>query len=408
MQKPKLASRFDCTGCLACVDICKHDALTSFVDSDGHNYVRINDEACVGCLQCEHVCPVVNKYDYSSNVLRESIPFAAYCKDEGIYMKSTSGGVFAVLARQFIKEGGFVCGVVMQNNHAFHIMTNKMEDVERMQGSKYLQSNTEGVYLKIKDCMKDGHKVLFCGMGCQAAAVCSYFRKNKNRNLLYVVDMICGGVPSQHLVDRFIRSEERWSEVVSFRKKGQYVLTCRNIDREPELLSNVRPLPLYGFFSGLTNRYSCGDCKFAGVERESDITIGDYWGDNSSIHKSVAIVHSQKGKELLMNCNNLDVFKTDWNFLKFNYRTIVGKTYNNYRWQRRLLPWIFKHLSYKNICGFYGCHFRNPLLFFVYAITKLESMLIRRIIRMEQHKIIRSIMKQSDKIDSRNWLREGK
>lgn len=41
MQKPKLASRFDCTGCLACVDICKHDALTSFVDSDGHNYVRI-------------------------------------------------------------------------------------------------------------------------------------------------------------------------------------------------------------------------------------------------------------------------------------------------------------------------------------------------------------------------------
>ena len=137
--------------------------------------------------------------------------------------------------------------------------------------------------------------------------------------------MICGGVPSKHLVDSFIRSEERWSEVVSFRKKGQYVLTCRNIDGESELLSNSRLLPLYGFFSGLTNRFSCGDCKFAGVERDSDITIGDYWGDNSSAHKSVEIAHSQKGKDLLMNCNDLDVFKTDRNFLKFNYRTIVGK-----------------------------------------------------------------------------------
>lgn len=407
MQKPKLASRFDCTGCLACVDICKHGAVNPFVASDGHKYIAIDSKACVGCLRCEHVCPAVNGNEYSSNILNGSIPYAAYSKDEGIYSKSTSGGLFASLAVYFIRSGGYVCGVVMENNCAKHIITDNEGDIAEMQGSKYIQSDTKGIYSGIEELLKTGKKVLFCGMGCQASAICSYFRKSKYRESLFVIDMICGGVPSQLLVDKFVASESRYKKVVGFRNKGQYVLTCLNNNGELERLSKERPLPLYGFFSGLTNRYSCGDCKFAGVERESDITIGDYWGDNSSIHKSVAIVHSQKGNELLMNCNNLDVFKTDWNFLKFNYRTIVGKTYNNNRWQRRLLPWIFKHLSYKNICGFYGCHFRNPLLFFVYAITKLESMLIRRIIRMKQRKITISIMKQSDKIDSQNWLRGG-
>lgn len=381
--------------------------IKPYIASDGHKYVTIDNKACVGCLRCENVCPVVNENEYSSNSVNDSIPYAAYSKDDGIYSNSTSGGLFASLAIDFIRSGGYVCGVVMENNNAKHIITDNEGDVAKMQGSKYIQSDTKGLYSGIDELLKLGKKVLFCGMGCQAAAVCSFFRKSKYRESLFVIDMICGGVPSQVLVNKFIASDSRYRAIVGFRNKGKYVLTCLNNNGKLEQLSRERPLPLYGFFSGLTNRYSCGDCKFAGVERASDITIGDYWGDNSDIHKSVAIVHSPKGDKLLKNSSNLEIFKTDWRFLNYNYRAIIGKTYNNIRWQRKLMPWLFKNLSYKNICGFYGCHFRNPLLFLIFSCTKIESMLIRKFLRYRQVKIVNNIMKKYDKVSALNWFRGG-
>lgn len=391
MQNPQLASSKDCTGCMACVDVCHHDALEPYLDDDGHVYVKFDTEKCVECHICETVCPITNQIKYSSNKIKNSTPFSVYAKDKKLYDNSTSGGLFAALAKEFIDNGGYVCGVIMIDNQAVHVITNAKADIHKMQGSKYMQSNTKGIYKQINKLLKAGKKVLFSGMGCQCAAICSFFQKSNYIDNLYIIDIICGGVPSASLSRMFIDNNKQYKEIFGFRKKNEYVLSCVKKDNTIDYLYGKKVLPQFGFFSGLTNRYSCGNCQFCGVERMSDMTIGDYWGDKSEIHKSIAIVHSSKGMKLLNESKSLHIDKTNWDFLKYNYRIVIGKTYNNNRWQRNLLPWIFKHLSYQSICQFYGCYFKNPLWLLLYIITKIESKLLCVIIKSRSNRIIKHI-----------------
>ena len=362
MNRPQLATLKACTGCLACIDVCPKDALSMYIADDGHMYVECDESRCILCHKCERTCPAVNGMVYSSNTLQRSKPFSLYCTDKKLYDNSTSGGAFVSLALSFIESGGYVCGVVA-DDEVKHIVTNRYDDILRMQGTKYVQSDTKGIYKEILHLIDKGRKVMFVGMGCQAAAVISYFKNNKNKDLLFVVDIICGGVPSMLLSKTFLQNEKRFSRIVGFRNKEKYVLSCFDTKGQLVSLDGQRVLPLYGFYSGLTKRYSCGDCKFCGVERLSDITIGDYWGENNldGKHKSVVVVHTDRGMELLNGLRNVNVKRIDWLFIKYNHRFVIGKNYNNRRLQRILLPWLFKHLSYKSLCGLYGCDLRNPL-----------------------------------------------
>lgn len=60
-----------------------------------------------------------------------------------------------------------------------------------------------------------------------------------------------------------------------------------------------------GFISDLYLRPSCYECRFKGLERESDITLGDYWGvwdiqpemdDNRGT--SLVLINTEKGRKL--------------------------------------------------------------------------------------------------------------
>ena len=387
-----LADERHCTGCCACVDSCSHNALSVYTAEDGHLYVAKDSKKCISCHKCKKVCPVMNGIEYSSNVVSHSQPYSVICTNDDLYAKSTSGGAFAAIATQFICDGGYVCGAVFDSNSVKHIVSNDLDDISRMQGSKYLQSSLEGAYKEISSLLKQGKKVLFCGMGCQGAAMYSYFSNNKNRSLLYIVDMICGGVPSSFLLGKYLENERRFKQVVGFRKKGKYTLLCKNQHDEIENLS-YNNLPLMGFFSGLTNRYSCGDCRFCGVERLSDITIGDLWeaAKTEKKQKSVAIVHTPKGDELLQNTQDITKRTTDWNFIRYNYRCVVGKTMNNYRLQRILLAWNFKHLSYKTLCGMYGCSSKNPIFILLKAYNCIYRKIVNVYIKIRLNNIIRHL-----------------
>lgn len=372
MKRPFLANEKNCTGCFACVDSCGKHALSAYIASDGHVYVSCDEAKCVLCHRCEKACPVVNDLEYSSNNNKFSQPYSVRCTSESLYEKSTSGGAFVALAVQFVKDGGYVCGAIFEGNHVKHIVSNKLEDIGRMQGSKYLQSSLDGVFREISLLLKQGQKVLFCGMGCQGAAMFSFFKNHKNRELLYIIDMICGGVPSYLLAKTFLENETNYKQIVGFRRKGEYVLSCLNKDNYIEYLER-RTLPIVGFGTGLTNRYSCSDCHFTGIERLSDITIGDLWGSkyNDGFQRSVAIVHTDKGKLLLKSASNLDVDKTDWAFILHNYRCVIGRSINKFRLRRKLLAWNFKHLSYRQLCGLYGCKINNPIWLTLKIYNKL-------------------------------------
>lgn len=391
--KPHLADSRHCTGCFACIDSCPKQAISKTISADGHFYVKINYNLCISCSRCEKNCPIINKEKYSSNILTKSTPYSFYCTNAELSQHSTSGGAFIAFATLFINNGGYVCGAIMSNNSVKHIISNKLEDILLMQGSKYIQSDMQGVYLGIQKLLNKGYKVLFCGMGCQSAAILSFFKKYRNKDLLYVIDMICGGVPSRLLIDKFIEGEKNIKQIIGFRDKEKYILTCRDNNNKIIKFKNCRPLPLYGYFSNLTNRYSCGNCVFCGVERLSDITIGDLWekNKNSNIHKSIIVTHTEKGKQLLQSANDVIYHPINWDFAKINFRLIFGKTYNNYRLQRIFLPNIFKNLSYKNICGFYGCELNNLIWIFLKIFNKLFGCIQSVIIKHNVRKILNKI-----------------
>lgn len=385
MNSPKLATLKTCTGCLACTDVCPQSALSKYIGDDGHIYIKCDEDKCILCHKCEKICPIVNDLEYSSNQLQTARPFSLYCKDKGYYDQSTSGGAFIAIALKFLKDGGYVCGVV-SDVEVKHIVTNRIDEVLKMQGTKYVQSDMSGVYKAISKLISQGKKVLFTGTGCQAAALISYVRTNKNRDNLFVIDLICGGVPSRLLSQMFLQNEKQYKKIEGFRRKNQYVLSCYDIQGKLVYLNNQRVLPLYGFYSGLTMRYSCGDCRFCGMERMSDLTIGDYWGEdgNSGLHKSVVIAHTLKGVNVLKCLDNVKMNPVNWSFVKDNPRFVVGKSFNNHRIQRRLLTWLFHNLSYKSLCGFYGCNLQNPLWLLLrvynYVVANLQRAYIKRLV----------------------------
>lgn len=324
---PQLATINDCTGCMACVDTCPVHAITSYRGDDGHLYVSIDKKTCVGCLKCEKVCH--NRLNYQgNNKLEQSRPFAAWAKDNTLRSKSTSGGVFAAMATKILSEGGVVVGAAFDGRHAKHILIDRIEQLNQLQGSKYVQSNTEGIYLQIAEHLAQ-HKVLFSGVGCQVAAVLSYFSNHPNKNNLYTIDLICGGVPSDVLMEKYFATKPSLEAITSFRTKRKYELKGI-IDGKEEVLPCLS-LPIAGFRAEQTIRYTCYECPFAFAHRASDITIGDLWGESVPAEEcskgvSLVIIHTEKGRLLLQDTNIIDKELAWEKILSANKRLVYGRS----------------------------------------------------------------------------------
>lgn len=100
-------------------------------------------------------------------------------------------------------------------------MTNKIEDLNKLRKSKYLQSDLQGVYSQIKKLLNDGNKVLFSGCPCQIAALKTFLRKEYNE--LLTVDFTCMGIDSPWAFQKYIQSMERQydSKLVYFKSKSK-------------------------------------------------------------------------------------------------------------------------------------------------------------------------------------------
>jgi coenzyme F420-reducing hydrogenase beta subunit len=367
---PKLADIHTCTGCLACVDICPKTALSYCKNEEGHIAYELEKDNCVECGLCERICPVVSGFKYGENKLADSTPYAAWAKDAELRLKSTSGGVFAALSKFIISQGGIVVGASLKKNDIRHILVNKEEDILRLQGSKYAQSNTEGIFKDVKSNLIDGRKVLFSGLGCQVAGLLSYLGNMKYSGQLITVDLICGGVPSRFLIDYYLKHNPDVDEIVAFRNKSRYEFSVKDKDGNIKIIPlSARPLPLCGFYTELTNRYSCYDCKFNGTHRKSDITIGDYWGDKQYLEEhrnglSIAVSHSDKGKVLLQE-SELEIHEVGWGtFLINNPRMIDGHKNASKSKARINMAKSFRELPYEKILQVYAnkATWHEPLL----------------------------------------------
>lgn len=292
-----------CTGCTVCENICPKKAIKMVENKEGFQYPVIDESKCIKCGLCQKKCPVTNEKNHNS--INEC--YAAYNKNKYELNTSTSGGIFSLLAEQILKDGGIVIGAAFDENQKLnHIAIDTIEDLEKLKGSKYLQSNLNDIFKSVQQNIKK-RKVLFVGTPCQIAGLKSYVKEHDN---LLCVDLVCHGVPSPKLFNKYKRELEREhnDKLINyiFRDKKTGWTTYSTFAKfkkteKRELAKDNSYMKL--FLSDIALRKSCYNCPYKLGNKYSDITLGDFWGISKKIPKmynkngvSAIILNTEKGK----------------------------------------------------------------------------------------------------------------
>ena len=296
-----------CCGCSACISICPKHALDLEEDNEGFLSPILNKESCINCGLCKKVCPVLNPKKNKS----VKTVYAAWGGDEKERKLSSSGGISSVLAKHIINNKGVVFGAVMDNFYVYHDVIDSIDNIYRMQSSKYVQSDMGKCFIKCKELLEDGYNVMFTGTPCQISGLRNFLQKDYD-NLLSV-DVICHGVPSPGVFRAYVeylKQENFTATSLTFRDKvygwnpshaiALYDDSMKTIFREPGKFN----IYIKGFLHNIFNRKSCNYCKFSSVERPGDITLGDFWkidkyfpeiNDKKGI--SLCIINTEKGRK---------------------------------------------------------------------------------------------------------------
>ena len=274
-----------CTGCMACVDICPVDCISSAVYDNGFNYSTIDTSRCISCGKCYSVCPV----EIQAKNEEEQHLFAAYSKEQTVRLSGSSGGVFELLAKHFLEQGYCVCGAAFEDTTLKHRIINSVDNLKPLLKSKYIQSNMEGIYSDIIRLLKNENKVFYCGTPCQVSALVNSV-PSALKSGLFTADIICHGVPSQKIFDDYIGNLEKKHggkvSDFSFRVKDNkykhahgYSYTVNHGEKSVVVNGIYTDSSFYNAFKNyLIFRDSCYDCQYATLKRVSDITLADFWG----------------------------------------------------------------------------------------------------------------------------------
>lgn len=304
-SKRTVTDPFDCTGCSLCAYLCPTNCISMEVGKLGHLFPYVDSKKCINCNICIKSCPS-NK---TIQLQYPKVAYAAWAKNEKDYISSTSGGAATIFSREIIKQGGTVYGCSMAKNCIVnHIRIDKDEQVAKLKGSKYVQSDIESVFPKLKTDVKLGVPTLFIGTPCQVASVKSLFKEIPSN--LFLVDIVCHGVPSLLTLQNYLRKKFGRIDFdsISFRKGNNLLLEIKDHDKIVYNASHKDDLYYKLFMQGFTYRDSCHHCKYAQPNRVSDITIGDFWGlgkygdCNIPEHKngiSVVLPITLKGMDLI-------------------------------------------------------------------------------------------------------------
>lgn len=306
----EIKNKVDCCGCNACGDACAHGAITFKTDIEGFWYPEVDKAKCVDCGLCEKVCPQIHADDLKKNDYVEPKCIAAIHKNLEIRFDSTSGGMFTAMAEKVLKEGGYVGGAVYTEDWGVKwFISNEAKDLPALRSSKYLQSNSEGMYKRIKELLKSGKKVLICALPCQIAAIKAYLGKDYEN--LILIDLICRYINSPLAYRKYLDQLEKeyGSKVVYIKAKNKELgwrkLTHKCVFKNGKTYYGIIDNDIFMKASMKLNclsRPSCYVCKFKKFPRYGDITIGDYWIDqrkssmDDDTGTSIVLINSKKGE----------------------------------------------------------------------------------------------------------------
>lgn len=287
-----------CFGCSACMAICSADAIVMRADDEGFMSAVVDEVKCVECGLCMETCPALNRWDHTNAGEMwpgtENAFYAFQNGDGAVLADSTSGGAFFGLAGTM--QNPFVCGCIEDEEHYVrHIITDKESEIQRMRGSKYVQSDMGDCFRQIAGKLDDGENVIFTGTSCQTHGLLNYLRiSGVSSDRLLTADLICHGVPSNLLHAEYIKNYEakkkarggvtrhhfrtkrhKWGIYFMLRNYEQMLVRMDGMEDSKSLESQ---LWLNVFFSDLCLRECCYICPYCKEEKPADITMADFWG----------------------------------------------------------------------------------------------------------------------------------
>ena len=244
--------------------------------------------------------------------------YASYNEKLDIRNKSSSGGIFYSLAEYVLKLDGIVYGVAFEENleYLYFKRVDSIDGLKEIMGSKYIQARVGRSYIDVERDLKDGKYVLFSGTPCQVNALCSYLNKDYER--LICVDIVCHGVPSEMIWEKYfnyIKMLHRINPVsIKFRDKRygwkNYGISIED-GKKKIFIPFVKDTYMHFFLNNLSIRPSCFNCT-AREKRKADITLADFWGIEDidismkcSSGVSLVIIRTQKGNNIFKSLNDL-------------------------------------------------------------------------------------------------------
>lgn len=254
---------------------------------------------------------------------KEPKVYAAKNKDESVIASSRSGGIFTALSDKILEKNGVVYGCILTEDfRAVHVRAKDTWTRDLMRGSKYVQSKMGDTYSNVEADLKAGREVLFTGTSCQVAGLQGYLGK-EYANLL-CVDIVCHGVPSPAVLEKYLLWQERINQkrilAVDFRNKREFGWHAHIETLTMEGGEKINSRVFRNLFYGHNIlRPSCYECPYKSILHPGDITIADYWG----IEKAAPVFDDDKGVSLVL-INN-DKGSTIWQAVRNNVNLLSTK-----------------------------------------------------------------------------------
>lgn len=309
-----VVSEKECCGCLVCEKVCPKNCISGVEGVYGFQFPKIDSQKCINCGMCLSSCPIVT---IKKNDIDKQSVYSAEASENKVRQRGSSGGMFELLATEFLKNGGVVYGAVCDKNlKVHHERAANTDELLPLLKSKYVQSDITEIYEPIANDIRSGKQVLFSGTPCQCMAIRNFLKDDKN---LFLIDIVCRGVPSQKVFDTFIKYEEE-----KIHRKIDSFMFRYKPPRNPEIhffqytasgkkkTGGFWEFPFYyAYKKYLLAREGCYTCKYATIDRVSDISLADFWNIGKYDKKadvgegiSLVLVNTDKGGVLFGNISD--------------------------------------------------------------------------------------------------------
>ena len=329
---PNLPNLDNCTACGVCIDTCKHGAISFKEDKNGFYNIVIDADMCVDCKLCEKKCHILNQNQLCRHEMSAVTPLAGWSIDDKLIRRSATGAIFAQIAFDMLTEGNtYVYGASLQEDSSVrHIEISSVDELYKLQNSKYQQSITVGIFKQVRNRLKEGFRVLFSGVPCQIGALYSFLgNQTKLADNLFTIEVICHGVPTNALHRLGIKYNKA-KGVIAYRTKehsGWIYGSNNRVVYEMEdgsrkyMDCNAKDFLFRSYLSFSFSRKNCYSCKYSTLKRVSDLTIGDFWGFEKSddfnklgnyMGTSVIIPNSSKGQWMVKQSHKLHLLGAKW------------------------------------------------------------------------------------------------